>query len=347
MAYGFYFSDIFLQCPHLWRTPVFLSLCTPPVSFLYIRTVINQEFKFKRTDLWFLLPAVLYTANYIPFYLLPAEKKLVYIKIALVDISNFAKENETWIRIPGAVLFRLGFGVSLLFLGLKHIIRWKKSLKMSDIPKQNKDLYRWLLFYTVIMFAAYLFLFIEYSFHMVEKSTAYGLFTIIVSITIVLICIYLLIRPNILYGASGWPHGHMLNIHKHTPADLKSNDTPSRPSISYEQGLYYKQLLEEHMLQTNPFLKQGYSIRDLSLELKIPTHQLSVFINQEYSKNFNELINEYRIQYLTSLYSNHDQYNQYTLDALSKLGGFNSRSSFIAAVKKYTGQTPSEFFSRK
>jgi AraC-like DNA-binding protein len=38
---------------------------------------------------------------------------------------------------------------------------------------------------------------------------------------------------------------------------------------------------------------------------------------------------------------------QYTLEALGKMAGFNSRTAFIAAVKKKTGKTPSELFNRR
>jgi methylphosphotriester-DNA--protein-cysteine methyltransferase len=37
---------------------------------------------------------------------------------------------------------------------------------------------------------------------------------------------------------------------------------------------------------------------------------------------------------------------QFTLEALGKMAGFNSRSTFIAAVKKISGRTPQEFFGK-
>ena len=86
---------------------------------------------------------------------------------------------------------------------------------------------------------------------------------------------------------------------------------------------------------------------DLSSELGIPSHQLSAFINQEYGKNFNELINNYRVEYLEALVKNSSEYNHYTLEALGQLAGFKSRAAFYAAVKKKTNLTPAALFNAK
>ena len=39
-------------------------------------------------------------------------------------------------------------------------------------------------------------------------------------------------------------------------------------------------------------------------------------------------------------------FHRYTLEALGKMAGFNSRTSYITAIKKRTGKTPSAFFKK-
>jgi AraC-like DNA-binding protein len=108
-----------------------------------------------------------------------------------------------------------------------------------------------------------------------------------------------------------------------------------------------KSKLEAHFDTNHPFRKTGYTITDLSKELDIPSYQLSSFINQEYSRNFNELINEYRVDYLIQQFEQSVGFSNYTLEAFGKEAGFNSRAAFISAVKKRTGKTPSELFGRR
>jgi AraC-like DNA-binding protein len=72
---------------------------------------------------------------------------------------------------------------------------------------------------------------------------------------------------------------------------------------------------------------------------------LSAFINQEYRKNFSEFINDIRVSYLVDLIQENPEYlNKYTLEVLGQMAGFKSRTTFILAVKRKTGKTPSEIF---
>ena len=117
--------------------------------------------------------------------------------------------------------------------------------------------------------------------------------------------------------------------------------------LSIEQGNAIRQVLVQHLEKNQPFRKTGYTISDLSNEISIPSYLLSAFINQEYGKNFNELINEYRVDYFIELIQQPGANEQFKLEALGREAGFNTRASFIRAVKKKTGLTPSDFVAKK
>jgi AraC-like DNA-binding protein len=132
------------------------------------------------------------------------------------------------------------------------------------------------------------------------------------------------------------------------PAALVQDMSPSpKASLSMEQTQKYKQLIKEHFAKSLAFRKRGYAIRDLANETGILGYLLSLFINQEYGMNFNEMINAYRVEYLTGLLETSFDWESYTLEAIGKMAGFNSRTAFIAAIKKHTGTTPSAFFGRR
>jgi AraC-like DNA-binding protein len=122
---------------------------------------------------------------------------------------------------------------------------------------------------------------------------------------------------------------------------------PQRAGLSSEQSRRYKLAIAEHLSSSLAFRRPGYTIRDLANETGIPGYMISLFINQEYGMNFNELINAYRVEYLAKVVNSSFDYKTYTLEALGKMAGFNSRTAFIASIKKHTGMTPSAFFGRK
>lgn len=102
------------------------------------------------------------------------------------------------------------------------------------------------------------------------------------------------------------------------------------------------QMIEEHLETARPYLKHGYSLRNLSEDLDVTYTYLSFIINREYGLNFNDLINRYRIKYMRSLMESPDAH-MYTLEGLAHQAGFSSRSTFYRAFQKSTGKMPSAF----
>jgi AraC-like DNA-binding protein len=103
--------------------------------------------------------------------------------------------------------------------------------------------------------------------------------------------------------------------------------------------------LSAFMQEKKPFLRLGYSIRDLGDELGIPYYQLSAFINQWIGMNFNEFLNWFRVRHCQQLMDNGDS-EQLNLRGLAHSCGFNNRNTLTTAFKKFTGSTPSDYFKR-
>lgn len=90
------------------------------------------------------------------------------------------------------------------------------------------------------------------------------------------------------------------------------------------------------------YLNKELSIFDIAKKIGINYKYVSQAINLKAEKNFILFINEYRIKEAISLLNNPEN-NQFTIEAISELAGFQSKSSFNSFFKKITGKTPSEF----
>ena len=100
--------------------------------------------------------------------------------------------------------------------------------------------------------------------------------------------------------------------------------------------------LRTFFLAQQPYLQQGYNLKQMADDTSIPLHHLSAFINQYYHIHFNDFINEYRVQYCQVKIKN-DEWRSKTLEAIAEESGFNNRNTFTAAFKKVTGFNPSDY----
>lgn len=350
LGYGLYISKEFLNYPHLWRTPAFFSLCIAPLTYIYVRSVLEQEYRLRRSDFLFIVPAVLYSIQLIPFYLLPASHKLVYIKGAIESKAFGIRETEGLLPPGVAFFFRMTYNFGIVGYTFFILRKWKQSERgqLLDI-KENKAIYSWLVYLTTMLFLCFGSLILGSFMHLVSHQFDKIRFsTVTATLTICFICIYLYIRPELLYGLRGWIVPKPVNKPDPQIQDLHQTAALSKRNIiSMDQGAAYKALIENHFQEKRPFIKPRYSVKDLSAELDVPSYLLSTFINQEYGKNFNEFVNDKRVDFLKDLIRQEPKHLEFTLEAIGQLGGFNSRSAFTEAVKRKTGLTPSEVFQKK
>lgn len=80
----------------------------------------------------------------------------------------------------------------------------------------------------------------------------------------------------------------------------------------------------------------------LSKILNLSQGYISQTLNSNSQLNFNEYVNSLRIDDAKHMLKSTD-FDNYTIVAIGLECGFNSKSSFYSAFKKFTNKTPSEF----
>jgi AraC-like DNA-binding protein len=129
-------------------------------------------------------------------------------------------------------------------------------------------------------------------------------------------------------------------------AELKPETTQkSVPQV--EKGLSEKHQQEfesiaNYIIAEQRFLDASLSLEQLSDELSISSGHLSKLINSYSDYYFSDYINSLRIAQAKALLKD-DEFDNYTIVAIGLECGFNSRSTFYTAFKKFTDLTPSEY----
>lgn len=113
-------------------------------------------------------------------------------------------------------------------------------------------------------------------------------------------------------------------------------------NLTKKQANLYLKDLTVFMEQKKPYLEPKITIAELSYRTNIPINHLSQIINEKLEQNFFDFINSYRVEAFKQLIQN-PNYQEYTILGLAYEAGFNSKSTFNAIFKKFTGQTPSGY----
>lgn len=90
------------------------------------------------------------------------------------------------------------------------------------------------------------------------------------------------------------------------------------------------------------YLNPELSLKTLANSLNKTPNEISRAINSGLLKSFNEFINEHRVNEVIQLMKNKEN-DKFTLEAISKMAGFNSTTSFNKNFKNVTGKTPKEY----
>jgi len=126
----------------------------------------------------------------------------------------------------------------------------------------------------------------------------------------------------------------------------KSGNMPREqlPKRNREEAVFRD--VDRFICSNQRFLDPHLSMEKIAEELSVGTSSLSRLVNQYAGKNFSDYINSLRVTEAKKLLEQ-DEFSAYTIVSIGLECGFNSKSTFYTAFKKFTGLTPTQYRSKK
>ena len=114
--------------------------------------------------------------------------------------------------------------------------------------------------------------------------------------------------------------------------------------LTDEKRMDLKNRLENLIREEKIFMKADLTLGKLANMLNVNSKYLSQIIHEEYHYGFNDFINNLRIKEAAKLLID-SAYANISIEGISGMVGFNSKSSFNVSFRKFMGVTPSFYCS--
>lgn len=334
-------SGWILQIPFIFKTAAPVNFLIPPFAFIYIRSVLKDEQKFKAKDYLHFIPAFFVFVNYIPVYFMPALQKQELLQNIMKDFSLSYLTGNGYIAEKYLFFARMLQSIIYLFFQWKLVVGYKKELLLDKYAAHTNEVVNWLktfnwLFSSSIFGYIILFIIISSDPSLASTEQIMSIPGYILSISFLGLSTYLLINPQVLFGL---PYAKMDPISVHD-LHIAKTDSVAVPK-DYDLEIYK---LKKYFDEAQPYLNNDLNINEVAVGIGMPAREVSFIINQHFNQRFTDFVNMYRIKYVNQKIKT-GYLNKFTVESLSKESGFSSKSTFNVAFKKVNQCTPSEYIA--
>lgn len=287
--------------------------------FLYVRNMVAQKFVWNKRDILMLLPFIGYLIYYCQFYFLGYDDKLSEVGCYLNEGIVYTENSIEWL-VESVV------NSSFLMATLFVLRKYHKDVK-DNYSNIEAGEFRIVQAITVAILSIYVTEIIISSFALLG--------TVVPEIITYLIYGLLII---LLFGV-----GYNELISSKTAVDIpQTKERYKNSALKSDSSKEIAERLKEYMQQHKPYRDPEISLKKLSEMFGSQSYIISQVINEVFECNFSEFVNSYRVEDAKLLLRNSD-YKNYTLTAIGFEVGFNSKTSFYAAFKRFTGTTPAKY----
>jgi AraC-like DNA-binding protein len=303
-----------------------------PMLYFYFLSLVNAQFKIAR-KLWIhlfvpfvyiLLIISKLLIDFMFFYPFPNQEEFQY------GCKGYLAELDKSDILVGGAYVTFFFYIWLIFNKFRHYQHYIQEEFSFEEEVNFKWFYQLLIVSAMVVFIFFgMELLSIFSIDFSYNSAWYGYFLLGIAIY------YLSIR------AYFYPNLSQLNKLQFAQA----SESPPNQNDPIEHLEEWKQNILVWMQEKRPFLNPNLSLHELAQQLQTPHYQLSKLINEGFEKNFNDFINQFRIQHIIQkLHSG--EHLRHTLLGLAIDSGFNSKTTFNRAFKKHTSLSPQEYIKK-
>jgi len=297
-----------------------------PLLFLYIQSIVYSDFKLKKIHLLHLIPWILNLLILMPrYFAVDFDAKWAFLNA--IDYHNTIEIRTSYILVHIQILVYLIMSFIL--------IKKYKTLLLENYSNANLFNHKWL-FQLILLFAIEAFIAsLKNAFMFLHLENAYK-YTLMVTGLLALgficwIVLKALHSPELFRGVNS--NLQLVKNIAHEEHHISELDSPQSPEIT---------ALKKYMIEEKPYLNASLTIYDLSKEINMNVRDLSLLINHDLNQHFFDFVNEYRIEKAMEILRNSKQKQLTILEILYDVG-FNSKSSFNTAFKKYIKLTPTQY----
>ena len=308
-----------------------------PILFFYIQSILNPSFKLNKKQFLHFIPGIL--------YLLYIFGIFVYDKFIFGKLYFYAdgmdKDFDAWYQYSGFISMLI-----YLILSLKYYNNYRKLI-VQITSNADAVLFKWIRKYLFAFLGMLLLkIFTEIFFAVFPQYTNYiGSWWYYLMFSLILYYIAITGYTN----STETKIGFEMPIFDRKPIFLLDENTIDiehqefKTEISPEINAWKNKietLIQSEKLYQNPEL----SLTDIAKKLESNSNIISRAINQGFAMNFNDFINNYRIEAVKEMFQN-GEHKKSTLIGIAYDCGFNSKATFNRAFKKNTNISPKEYLN--
>jgi len=314
----FWFEEIFVLTKiNLLNTTSFVGVrffqfLTPLFFYFSVVYYTNPDFKFKKTDLKYLLLPIIFLTGLIAIQL--------NINVNLI-------ENLLNILL---IIYAIYFTI-FSYLKIKY---HKKKIELFSSNTGEINL-NWIEYIIIALFILSIFIGI---YNILYVAIDLNLFANIVSLVIIFFVAFNTLKQKEIFLLNENQRNQIINTNQEI-AITKRKIIPDQDLETIKTKLLHL------MKNQEPFLDPELTLVGLAELTDISLHQLSYVLNSGFNENFFLFVNRYRVEKVKELLLSKEK-NHLSIMGIAFESGFNSKTSFNTTFKKISSQTPSEFKKR-